>query len=239
MKTNLRTLLALGSCLLGFVITASASEGVRLSRTLIPAEYEDSGLKQLTSDQVAILDALVRRDTANQLRPNSSEPQPERFSERLTADERKSAGLSLLSENQLAKLDNYVARLSAPLGSASGSFSYQAGRTGPYVAARTLKRAPEIHGMISLMYGQGSDGYSERGGAMMITYDDPSGFSLAVGYSEIKTEGGSYYRDYRDRYYDSFDVPRSSYRDRVPYMTSTENALPLGLEKPFSSLRGR
>jgi hypothetical protein len=33
---------------------------------------------------------------------------------------------------------------------------------------------------------------------MVLTYDDPSGVSLAVGYSEIRTKGGHgyYYRDY-------------------------------------------
>jgi hypothetical protein len=69
-----------------------------------------------------------------------------------------------------------------------------------------LRRAPEIHGSITLLYGQGSDGYSERGGAMVLTYDDPSGISLAVGYSEIRTKGGHghYYRDYYDYRYRPF-----------------------------------
>ena len=209
MKTKLLTLVALGACFLSFAITTHASQDVRLSRTLIPSEYEDSGLKQLTSDQVAILDALVRRDSANDERKPAGEPRSPRFSERLTSDERTNAGLTLLTESQLAKLDDYVARLSAPLGSPTGSFSYRHGPKGPYLSAKTLKRAPEIHGSISLMYGEGSDGYSERGGAMVLTYDDPSGISLAVGYSEIRTKGGHFYRDYyRDRYYDPFDLRR-------------------------------
>ena len=134
------------------------------------------------------------------------EPRAARFSERLTADERKNSGLSLLSEAQLARLDDYVARLSTPPSNGSG-FSSSNGRTGEVVTSTSLRRAPEIHGMISLMYGVGSGGYSERGGAMVLTYDDPSGLSLAVGYSEIRTKGGYYYRDCRDRFYGGLDRP--------------------------------
>ena len=78
------------------------------------------------------------------------------------------------------------------------------------ITAKKLQRGPEIHGSITLLYGQGSGGYSERGGSMVLTYEDPSGISLAVGYSEIKTEGGHFYRDYRyrrDPFYDGF-APR-------------------------------
>jgi hypothetical protein len=184
---------------MAFITAASASEDVRLSRTLIPAEYEDSGLKQLTSDQIAILDALVRRDTEELARPApANEPRAERFSERLSADERKNAGLTLLSPAELVKLDAYIARLTAPIGSSSGSFVSGKGTSQPWIAEKSLRRAPEIHGSITLLYGQGSGGYSERGGAMVLTYDDPSGVSVAVGYSEIKTKGGHghYYRDY-------------------------------------------
>jgi hypothetical protein len=206
-KLNSRILLAFCSCLLASITASFASDDVRLSRTLIPSEYAESGLKQLTSDQIAILDALVRRDTAASLRGRpAGETRAVRFSERLTADERKNAGLTLLSESELVKLDEYVARLTAPADSPSGSFAAGQSTYRPAISAKTLRRAPEIHGMISLMYGQGSGGYSERGGAMVLTYDDPSGISLAVGYSEIRTKGGNgyYLRDYRDRYYDGF-----------------------------------
>lgn len=207
-KLNLRTLLALASCLVAFSTSLLGSDDVRLSRTLIPSEYEDAGLKQLGSDQIAVLDALVRRDTASSLRGVSADtPRPARFSERLTLNERTNSGLALLSEAQVMKLDGYVARLTAPVGSGSWSFAAGQSSTGPRITTKKLERGPEIHGSITLMYGQGSGGYSERGGAMVLTYDDPSGISLAVGYSEIKTEGGHYYRDFRhhrDRFYDGF-----------------------------------
>lgn len=196
-------------------VGGAASEDLRLSRTLIPAEYEDSGLKQLTSDQIAVLDALVRRDTEVLSRPApANKPRAERFSERLSADEQNNAGLTLLSGSELAKLNAYVARLTAPIGSPSGSFASGGGTSQPWIAEKTLRRPPEIHGSITLLYGQGSGGYSERGGAMVLTYDDPSGISVAVGYSEIRTKGGygPYYRDYYDYHRRPFGL--GGYHDR-------------------------
>ena len=88
------------------------------------------------------------------------------------------------------------------LGARASALTYGRPFRTPFIADETLRRAPEIHGMISLTFGMGSGGYSERGGAMVLTYDDPSGISLAVGYSEIRTKGGYFLRDYhyRDRY---------------------------------------
>jgi hypothetical protein len=201
-KLNPRLVLALGTCLLAFVSTSLASDDVRLSRTLIPSEYADSGLRQLSSDQVAIIDALVRRDTASLRREPDDTARSSRFSERLSADERKNAGLTLLSESEVEALDRYVARLTAPIDSPSGSFAAGHSSRPSFIAEKSLRRPPEIHGMISLVYGVGKGGYSERGGSMVLTYDDPSGISLAVGYSEIRTKGGYFLRDYhyRDRY---------------------------------------
>jgi hypothetical protein len=203
MKLKYRSLLLLTSCLVFGSTIGLASDDLRLSRTLIPSEYTDSGLSRLTSDQVAILDALVRRDMATGSRV--AHPTESRFSERLSADEQRNAGLTLLTPEERSKLDSYVARLTAPLTPTSGGFT-SGSTTGTRVSATSLRRAPEIHGSISLMYGQGSDGYSERGGAMVLSYEDPSGFALAVGYSEIRTKGGNYWRDYYyDRPFGGFD----------------------------------
>lgn len=204
MKTCFRTSLAILSFAL-CLASRSVAEDIRLTKTLAPAELNEAGLQQLSSDQRAVLDALVRRDLAMSLKV-TREPRAARFSERLTADEQKNSGLSLLSEIHLARLDEYVARLATPPSSGAG-LSNSSGRSGEVVTSTTLRRAPEIHGMISLMYGAGSGGYSERGGAMVLTYDDPSGVSLAVGYSEIRTKGGSYYRNSRDRFYGGLGRP--------------------------------
>jgi hypothetical protein len=203
MKSYLRTLFALGSCVTFLMTIAASAEDVRLSQTLAPAEVANAGLQRLTSDQIAILDALVRRDmAANSRVASTKETRAARFSQRLSADERKNSGLTLLTSDQLARLDDYVARLSAPADASVSSGA--AGSSGNSVVSATiLRRAPEIHGMISLMYGVGSGGYSERGGAMVLSYEDPSGFALAVGYSEVRTKGGYGYLtgDCRDRFY--------------------------------------
>ncbi|MEO7599615.1 MAG: hypothetical protein ABIV50_11825 [Opitutus sp.] len=184
-------------CLTGIV---RAAEDLRLSVALLPDEREAAGLKALTSDQTAILDALVRRDIATMSRPApAKETRAARFSERLTPDERTNSGLTLLSSAQVAQLNDYVARLSAPLDPGSRGGWSSTSRDSA-VSVNNLRRGPEIHGSISLMFGVGSGGYSERGGAMVVSIEDPSGVSLAFGYSEIHTKGGYYPGYYRDGY---------------------------------------
>ena len=193
MNFPIRSLLVLACSVTVWLAPVSAVEDLRLSQTLLPDERVASGIVTLTSDQVAILDALVRRDIANS---RGTAPRAALFSDRLTADERRNAGLTQLTANQLSRLDSYVARLLVPI----PNFSAGDGpvRNSAWTA-KSLKRAPEIHGMISLMYGVGSDGYSERGGSMVLSYDDPSGISLLVGYSEVRTKGGNFYRDYYEQ----------------------------------------
>jgi hypothetical protein len=205
--------------LLLFVATATwLSAGVaaddadsRFSKSLTPGEITASGISRLSADQVAILDALVRRDVAA-AHFTYKTPRAVRFSDRLTADERQNSGLAALSTEQLAEIDAYVQRLQpAPPGSwtasASSSGTATSGSAGTSVTAMSLRRKPQIHGEVSLMYGAGSGGYSEYGGSMVLTYDDPDhNYAIAVGYSEIHTKGGywrnrCYYDDplfYRD-----------------------------------------
>lgn len=200
----LRPLLSLcGLAALWISPLAAADNDLRLSRTLVPDEYASAGLSQLSSDQVAILDALVRRDIAAAERPlRSKETRAAKFSDRLTEDERKNSGLTLLSKEQLARVDEYVARLSPTEAGGSGRFVATSGDPSGVVTTRELKRSPEIHGSISLLYGVGSGGYSERGGSMVLTYEDPSGLALAVGYSEIHAKGGYLRRGCRGHYND-------------------------------------
>ncbi len=207
MLFSARKLSLLFSCLALLAARVHAADDIRLSRTLVPDEFAAAGLAQLSSDQIAVLDALVRRDIADSQRvTRTKETRAARFSERLTADERKNAGLTVLAPEQVAQLDNFVARLTSPEAGGNGQFvSSGAGRTEVFTD-RTLRRAPEIHGSFSLMYGVGSGGYSERGGAMTLSYEDPSGLSIAVGYSEVHSKGG-FYRDYcRNGFRDRFGV---------------------------------
>jgi hypothetical protein len=186
----------------------AADNDVRLSRTLVPDEYAAAGLGQLNSDQVAVLDALVRRDIAAAERAvKTKETRAENFSARLTDDERKNAGLTALSKDQVAYIDAYVARLSPTEAGGSGQFVAGARDESGAVVTRDLKRAPEIHGSVSLMYGAGRGGYSERGGSMVLTYEDPSGIALAFGYSEIRTKGGYLRRGCREPYRDFVGIP--------------------------------
>jgi hypothetical protein len=191
--------------LFGFVLLAAgasslqAAEDTRFSKTLSTEETSTLGVARLSSDQIAVLDALVRRDI-DRAGYVSKQPRAARFSQRLTADERRNAGFDTLAETEVTQLDTTVERL-MPKPRTAQTFS--AGGGGPYsVPSVKIRRGPEIHGEFTLMVGAGSGGYSEYGGAAVFTYDDPAnGFALSVGYAETHSKGGYLHRGYYDRYW--------------------------------------
>ena len=66
--------------------------------------------ERLTSDQIAVIDALIRRDLAAQLTPRRGDAPPAaRFSQRLSDDERRNAGLAALSGPEIERLDALIA----------------------------------------------------------------------------------------------------------------------------------
>jgi hypothetical protein len=173
----------------------------RFSQTLSATESAAAGLNRLSSDQVAVIDALLRRELSGQApRPREDAPAATRFSQRLSDDERRIAGFALLTEAELAQLDALVERHAARA-------SARALLTSPVVAAprkvlvrpAETKTAPEIHGSFFLSMGWGSGGYSEKTGGMTLNYEDPArGFAISVGYSETHTKGGNGLYIYRD-----------------------------------------
>ena len=192
---NTRLLIAFAALAFTGTAVLHAQTEERFSKAMAQVEVTATGVGRLNSDQVAILDALVRRDVAAS-RYVSKKPRAARFSERLSADERHNAGLDSLSPTELAALDAAVERLIAPPATAT----YAVG--GSAVTAPTqgvkIRRGPEIHGSVELMVGAGSHGYSEYGGAMTVSLEDPaSHFAIAVGYAELHTKGGYYLRDCR------------------------------------------
>jgi hypothetical protein len=174
---------------------AQASD-VRFSQALSAEDRTAAGLPRLTSDEVAVIDALVRRDTGTRAGTDAKDPTPATFSQRLNANERRAAGLAKLGPAELPKLDAFVARhQSARLARsllAPPSYVTRPSRVTP----TETKKGRQIHGSYSLSFGFGSGGYSEKSGSMMLTLEDPErGFSISVGYSETHTKGGYIYRD--------------------------------------------
>jgi hypothetical protein len=192
----------------------AAAQDVRFSQTLSAADRSTCGITRLTSDQLAVLDALVRRDTEKlAAKTNAADSVRAAFSERLTADERRNAGIATLMEAELPQLDALVARHQ----------SAKLARTllaPPMIAARSYRdrvtpreTTPErkIHGEFSLSYGWGSGGYNEKTGSMLLNYDDPQGrYSVTVGYSESHVKGPAVYRD------PFYDVPRGPLLEPSP-----------------------
>src|SRR4051812_29693387 len=198
--------------------THARADDLRFSVTLNAPDRQASGLAKLTSDQVAVIDALVRRDTSARAGSvtatpaKASENPNATFSQRLTAEERRTAGLLSLSAAEIAQLDAFVDRhQSAKLARtllAPPSYLSPSRRIDP----TEKKTEREIHGSFSLSYGMGSGGYSEKTGSMVLSLEDPArGYSITVGYSESHVKGGNGYGYYRDPFYRDpfYDLPRT------------------------------
>ncbi len=200
----------LAACLLLGVIVRAESNDVRFSQSLKSEERTASGLTRLTSDEVAVIDALVRRDTSARAGSTNTTTVAELFSQRLTAGERSAAGLPKLTPAELSQLNALIdrqqnARFARTL-LAPPSYLSRSRTLTPSETKKEKER--EIHGSFSLSYGMGSGGYSEKTGSMLLTFEDPArGLSISVGYSESYIKGGSYYRDPR------YDLYRGSVLD--------------------------
>ncbi len=216
------SVLLFAMALLLTVATAGAEE-LRFSATLGAPDRTASGLSKLTSDQVAVIDALVRRDTGRRGPSSAADGEKEvggaTFSQRLSPEERKTAGLPALSAAELAQLDAQVERL-------QGARLARTLLAPPAYIARTSRLVPtekkkerEIHGSFSLSYGMGSGGYSEKAGSMVLTMEDPArGYAISVGYSESHVKGG--YGVYRDPFY------------RDPFTDADRGLPPVELPRP-------
>ena len=196
--------------LAALLLTAArlAAQDLRFSATLGAADRSAAGLTKLTSDQVAVIDALVRRDSSSRLstsapsKADGAETPAATFSQRLTENERRTAGLPALTTLEIAQLDAFVERHQAAKLARTllAPPDYLTPRS--RVTPTEKKQEREIHGSFSLSYGFGSGGYSEKTGSMVLTMEDPArGYSISVGYSESHIKGGPAYI-YRDPFYD-------------------------------------
>ena len=183
----------------------------RFSQLLATPDRAATGLDRLSSDQLAVLDALVRRDLVAQSAPRRTDAPapPARFSQRLTDDERRNAGLAALTEAERVRLDAFAERnASVTLARALLSpptfvpLSVRA-----RVAESAKSAGPEIHGSFTLGMGFGK-GYSEKFGGMTLTYEDPArGYALAFSYTESHIKGAAPFY-LRDPLHDPVDLPR-------------------------------
>ena len=200
--------------LAAFPLTAAEqAPAARFSQSLSNADRTTAGLNRLSSDQVAVLDALVRRDLAVLTAPrrNDATPLAACFSQRLSADEQRNAGFAVLTETELAQLDGFVDRNAAP--SLARSLLAPPAFVPLSVRARVAEAKPtkpEIHGSFFLSYGVGSGGYSEKTGGMTLTYEDPvRNFAVSFSYTESHIKGGGPYY-LRDPLYEADRFPRYS-----------------------------
>ena len=177
------------------------AQEMRFSGSLSAADRVAAGLTKLTSDQVAVVDALVRRDAAQRggstnVAAGDNANADATFSQRVTARERGTMGLGTLSALELAQLDTFVERYeNARLARSLLAPPIYLART-PHNLNTEKKQEREIHGSFSLSYGMGSGGYSEKTGSMVLSMEDPAKrYSITIGYSESHVKGGNVYRD--------------------------------------------
>ena len=171
---------------LAMATVSIAAEDMRFSQSLTAGQRLEIGIQRLTSDQLAILDALIRRDENWYMKPGAIPPMLARFSQRLSPEERRSAGLETLNEVELIDLDVFVAQIE--FGTVPAP---RAGKSADAAPQPRLRRpALEFHGMLSFSVGGGSGGYSEMGGAMAFMVDDPAhDLSVSFDYQEMHAKG--------------------------------------------------
>ena len=175
-----------GALLAASVATARADDG-RFSQQLPSFDFTTAGLVRLSADQLAALDALIRRDEQQLARSHGATDLAGRLSQRLPADERHVAGLDLLKPSELEHLDWLVAQIEG-FGSQAGA---PAGAPASAVIIAPKRPAPEIHGELSLTVAGGSGGYHGIGGSLVLEYDDPAhGLTLLAGYAQWRATGG-------------------------------------------------
>ena len=192
---KLRSILLFCGLLTGLAGAVLAGEDPRFSKSFAMDEFSAAGLQKISSDQVAILDALVRRDEAAALQTTPAHPRAALFSQRLSADERANAGLPLLTAAEIARIDAQVARLENLAAPASAALATAGGSLAP-TAAPAYRALPQIHGSVSLFYGTGSRGYSSQGYSVDLIYHDPDhDYTITAGYSEVRSKGRLFRRD--------------------------------------------
>lgn len=181
--------LMLGSAALLAPSAAIAAEDVRFSATLSDSQRAETGLAQLSTDNVAVIDALVRQDEAT-LKRRGSLSSFGTFSQRRSDHEREIAGLAQLTPAQLARLDGLAGlRISPPPPMILSEAKSAKGTPGVLVRPVEKPYALEVHGSMSLSYGWSSAG-STRGGEMTINLQDPEHrFSINIGYSQYQGKG--------------------------------------------------
>lgn len=174
----------------GAALPVRADGDVRFSATLSAAQRDSAGLSQLTADQLAVIDGLVRQDeAASKFKHNDVDHT--RFTQRRTAREREVAGLDRLTPAQQALLDDLAARRIPGTEPSNVAAAVAGLAAAPAVTPQTTvtPAKPDIHGEVSFTYGWGRGG-NTMGGDIFLTYTDPAGrYAVTAGYSEFRGPG--------------------------------------------------
>ncbi len=165
---------------------APAGAEVPFSQILTPAERASTGFTHLTPKQATALDALIQRDI-DYARQGDVVAFAKSFTERRTTEERQRAGIDLLTEPERAQLDRLVA---TAIAARPVIPFYAPGQTHASGEVKVTPPKAEVHGQVSLFYGQSSGGGSFYGGSFDAVVIDPSKkLAIGVGMSTVRGRG--------------------------------------------------
>jgi hypothetical protein len=194
---------------LGAVLRAVFAGGLLTAATLLAAteggfssrlsteQLDASGVARLTAEERAALDQIVATESS-ELRLLEGRVLSGTFASRRTAAEFEAIGLDRFTPDELAKLNELAA---------SADISRPKPKERPRLKSDDVistKRRPEVHGSLTLTYGQASGGRSFRGAALWLDYYIPEwNLSLGVGLSRYSGDAlyGYYPGVYEGRYF--------------------------------------
>lgn len=172
------------------VLGASAAQaGATFIAKLSPTDRAAIGVAKLDPVETSELNKLVQRDL-DMARQGNVVGFAKTFTERLTPLERDRSGVSLLTAAECSKLDSVVAAAMAAHPAALGVSTVNAVQPAPLKGIGFGPMRPQIHGDVTVFYGQGGHGSSWYGGAFDTRVSDPKGrFTLSIGVSQTTGRG--------------------------------------------------
>lgn len=184
MRIRLLRFLALVA-LASILTTPAWAAGPGFSATLSEEEKNATGVGRLSATQQAALDEQIERDITL-ARQGNVVGFAKTFSIRRTPEQASAIGLDQLTSQEVDRLDQRVAYAIAhrpPV-----SFSYQKSEPQPAsdISVKVTRPPLEIHGQVTLEYGQCGDDSFYGGSFDVICYDPVSRLTIMIGASSYR-----------------------------------------------------
>jgi hypothetical protein len=166
-----------------------AADSPRFTDGLTVAQKTEVGLDHLNSDNVAVINALVRQDEAAAHHRDPTVVSTS-FSTRRNDHEREITGIDHLTPAQVKRLDELIApRITDAVPPPPDAVFVPSLPSLIISSVDTVSppRSPlEIHGSFSLSYGWSKEGSTRGGDAVVSIHDPDHNLTVTLGYSEYR-----------------------------------------------------